>query len=424
MRVLHAIWDGGGNVSPQLAIARTLVERGHDVTLLGNRCQRECVEATGAAFRAYGHAPDNDSSNPETDILRDWEARTPPGAFARVRDRLMYGPARLFARDVLEALDESPADVVAWDYLLLGTGLGAERAGVSSAAVVHTVYPLPTDGVPPFGLGLMPARGALGRARDALLASIFRRMFAPGLSALNEARAELGLEPFSTPFDQLAGADLVLVLTSPAFDFAGPAALPSNVRYPGPVLDPGPPGSWDSPWRADDPRPLVLASFSTTYMDQQDLARITVEALAGLPVRALVTTGPAIDATRLSAADNVEVRQRVPHAAVLPEADLVITHAGMGTVHAALAAGVPLVCMPGGRDQNDVAARVVFHGAGIRTGRGASAAKLRRIVSQALADHSLRDAAERMASAFAGHDGAARAADELERLGGSAGQLE
>ena len=416
MRVLQAIWDGGGNTAPQLEIAAELVRRGHEVRVLGHRCQRERVERSGATFLAYRHAPDGDASRPETDLLRDWEARTPIGAFARVRDRLMYGPSALFARDVVEALEHQPADVVAWDYLLLGAGMGAERAGVRSAAVIHTVYPLPAPGLPPFGQGLMPARGAAGRLRDRVLGVAFRRAFAPGLRAANDSRRGLGLGELDTPFDQLLGADALLVLTSPEPDFAGDVELPPHVRFTGPIVPDAPPGSWESPWAADDERPLVLVSFSTTFMDQQRLAERVVEALAGLPARALLTTGPAIDGARLPSAANIEIRRVVPHAAVLPEASLMVTHAGMGTVHAALTAGVPLVCLPDGRDQGDVAARVVQRGAGVRARPGASARTLRRVIAQSLGDASLRDGARRLAAAFAQERGAARAADELEAL--------
>jgi UDP:flavonoid glycosyltransferase YjiC (YdhE family) len=369
------------------------------VTVLGHRVQREKAEATGAAFRAYRHAPDADASRPETDLLRDWEAHTPIGAFARIRDNLMYGPAAAFARDVLEAGD---ADVIAWDYLVLGLGLGAEHRRIPNAAIVHTPYPLPAPGVPPFGLGLQPGP----RARDAVLARVLARTFTPGMKALNAARAELGLAPHTGPYDQVANADRVLVLTAPEWDFAGDAPLPPNVRFCGPA------GVTARGGEKDDP-PLVLASFSTTFMDQRDLLARAIEALGDLPVRGLVTTGPSVDPARLPARGNVEVRDFVPHADVLPRASLVVTHAGLGTVHAALAHGVPLVCVPGGRDQNDVAARVVARGAGVRT----SKRKLRPAIERALADPSLAAGAQRMAEAFAHHDGAARAADELEALG-------
>jgi MGT family glycosyltransferase len=416
VRFLHPIWDGGGNVAPQLALAGELAARGHEVRVMGDPCQEARVVARGLAFRAYRHAPHGDASSAETDLLRDWEPKTPIGAFGRVRDRLMYGPAGRFARDVLEALEEEPADAVVWDYLVLGAGLGAEKAAVRSVAAIHMVYPLPAPGVPPFGLGLQPAGGAAGRLRDAALGRVLERMFRPGLEPLNAARIELGLDPLDSPFDAVARADLALVMTSPAFDFAGSVELPPNVRYIGPHVDPAPPEAWESPWDADDRRPLVLASFSTTYMAQERLARRVVEALGELPVRGLVTTGPAIDAAALPERDNVALRRYVPHAAVLPEADLVVTHSGIGTVHAALAAGVPIVGIPCGRDQDDVAARVVFHGAGVRVAKGASASKLRRAIEGVLAEPTHRAAARALAQTFARERGAAAGADAIEQL--------
>jgi len=418
MKVLQSIWDGGGNTSPQLAIGRELRARGHEVTVLGNRVQRERVEREGLRFRPYRRAPDADSSSRETDLLRDWEAKTPLGAFARLRDRLMYGPAELFARDVLDALEADSADVVVWDYLLLGAGLGAERAGLPSVAVIHHINPIPRDGVPPFGPGFPPANGKPGELRDAVVRRVLERSFMPGLAALNRARADLGLPPLDGPFDQLLDSDLVLVLTSTALDFEG--TLPPNVRYTGPALGAAASAEWDSPWAPDDDRPLVVASFSTTYMDQQDLAERTVEALAALPVRGLLTAGRAIDPSRLPAAPNVEVREFVPHSAVFDEASLVVTHAGMGTVHAALAAGVPLLCIPDGRDQNDIAIRVATRGAGIHVRRSAKAPAIRRAIEAALADEGLRREAERLGQVLRNENGAVRSADALEAVAATA----
>ena len=55
----------------------------------------------------------------------------------------------------------------------------------------------------------------------------------------------------------------------------------------------------------------------------------------------------------------------VRHGAVLPHADLVIDHAGLGTVLAALAHGLPQLCVPLGRDQPANAAAVSRTGAGV-----------------------------------------------------------
>lgn len=415
MRVLQVLWDGGGNVPQQLLIARGLVGRGHEVRILAPSSLRQRIERAGATYVAYELAPEGSMASPEEDFIRDWEAKTPIGAFARYRDRLIYGPSLLFARDTIAALERHPADVVAFDYLVLGAGVGAEAAGAPSAMIIHNVYPFPAEGVPPFGQGLKPARGPLGRARDAALTRVFMRSFAPGLKALNAARAELGLDPLGAPFEQLERADLALVLTSPEFDFAGKAPLPANVRYAGPVLDHGAAG-WESPWPEGDARPLVLGSFSTTYQAQDKLARAFVEALRGLPARGLLTTGPAVNITDAPIPENVEVREWAPHGPVLAEAGAAVCHAGLGTVHAALAAGVPLVCVPHGRDQDDTAVRVLEAGAGVRLPRKAGSRKLRTAISSVLEDPTFREGAERMASAFAKEDGATRVAEELEAL--------
>ena len=66
-----------------------------------------------------------------------------------------------------------------------------------------------------------------------------------------------------------------------------------------------------------------------------------------------------------------------------------ITHAGHGSVVRALAHGVPLVCVPMGRDQNDMAARVVYHGLGERLRlKEMSAFELGRLIDRVLSDPS------------------------------------
>jgi MGT family glycosyltransferase len=170
----------------------------------------------------------------------------------------------------------------------------------------------------------------------------------------------------SHPFDQLQRLSSHLVLTSAAFDFQSTKPAPQLV-YAGPELDdPAWSNPWRSPWPASDRRPLVLVGFSTTFQNQIDVLRRVIDALSRLDVRAVVTAGPAIDTAMLPTAPNVHVCVSAPHSELMKQASAVVTHCGHGTVIRALAAGVPLVCMPMGRDQNENAARVVFRGAGVR----------------------------------------------------------
>jgi MGT family glycosyltransferase len=413
---LFVDWEGGGNLPPALTVARRLVERGHTVRFLGEPCNQQEIEATGSAFVSYVHAPHRDNKLPESDFIRDWEARTPFQAFARTRERLMFGQASAYAQDVLEELAAHPADAVAVDFPLFGALVGAEHAHVPTAVLNTTIYRLPAPGLPPSGLGLLPAAGPFGRMRDALLNALISRLFALGLPDLNAARSRLGLAPLSHPFQQLEHADLFLVLTSPAFDFTA-RRLPPKVRYVGPQLDellwvqP-----WSSPWPADHPDPLVVVSLSTSFQHQGALLQRVMDALGGMWVRALVTLGPTLAPEDFQAPANVVIRTSAPHGRVFPEAAAVVTHAGHGTVMRALAYGLPLVCIPMGRDQNDVAARVVARGAGLRLSAKASTSALRQAIQRVLDEASFRDQARHLARAIAEEARQPLAAEALEAL--------
>ncbi|HEV2150244.1 MAG TPA: nucleotide disphospho-sugar-binding domain-containing protein [Longimicrobiaceae bacterium] len=415
-RYLFVLWEGGGNVPPQLTLARKLLQRGHRVRVLADPCIREDAEAAGCTFVPFTRAPHRHDRTVESDIIRDWEARTPLQAFARLRDRIMFGPALRYAEDVLEELGREAADVVAVDYTLLGAASGAERAGVPVALMVHTVYQFPSPGMPAPGPGFLPMGGPLGRVRDALFGRLFLRVFATGLPVLNQARAALGLEPLRDLWQAIEGADRALVLTSRAFDYEA-AALPANVRYVGPqVEDPAWTGPWESPWPSDHPDPLVVVSLSTTPQGQAGLLQRVVDALAGMPVRALVTTGPAVDPESIRAAANVVVRRSAPHARVFREASAVVTHAGHGTVIRALAAGVPLLCLPMGRDQPDIAARVVHRGAGVRLSPRAGVPALRKALVRVLEEPGFRERAAAISRTIAEEVRRDDAVGELEAL--------
>jgi MGT family glycosyltransferase len=408
-RVLVALWDGGGTVPPELAVVRGLVERGHDVTVIGDAVLAAEVAATGAAHVPWTTAPQHATRRPEDDFVQDWEAKTPLQLFARVRDRFLTGPARHFADDVAAELRRRPADVLVSSSLLFGAQIGAEAAGVPVVLLSPNVYGLPGTDQPPLGTGWSPARGPLGRTRDRLFGRLMERMFDSGLAALNAARAAHGLAPLAHTLDQVRRHRTV-VLIEAAFDF--PMTPPPNVRYGGAQLDDP---SWAAPWSPPPgDEPLVLVAMSSTYQAQlPDLQRIAA-ALGTLPVRGLITAGPALDPSALTVPPNVQVVASAPHSEVLRHAAAVVTHGGHGTVAKALAADVPLLVMPMGRDQGDNAARVVAHGAGLRLKRSARPSAIAGALRRVLEDPSFGAAAARLGSAVRAGSGPAVAIEEVE----------
>jgi UDP:flavonoid glycosyltransferase YjiC (YdhE family) len=127
--------------------------------------------------------------------------------------------------------------------------------------------------------------------------------------------------------------------------------------------------SWDPPapepeWLREPGEPWVLVTCSTEYQGDEALAAAAIDALRGEPVRVVVTLADAHGA-ELPSAPNARVERFVPHGPVLERAAAVVCHGGMGIVQKSIARGVPVVAVPFGRDQPEVARRVVESGAGV-----------------------------------------------------------
>ncbi len=257
-----------------------------------------------------------------------------------------------------------------------------------------------------------PARGAVGRVRDRVSFALVNMLWQGGIHTLNDARAEYGLDPLAHLWDQWDHANRVLMLTGSAFDDPPPDA--PNVRYVGPVLDDIPAeGALTLP-PGDDP--LVVVGLSSSYMQQSDLLRRIAQALSQLPVRGVITTGPAIDPLDVPAAENVLVVRAAAHTELIPKANLVITHAGHGTLIKAIAAGVPTLCVPLGRDQPDNAARAKRHGVAVVLSSRSSSATIAKAVRQMLSEPSYRTAADDLGAQIRAEISSGALLAELERL--------
>jgi MGT family glycosyltransferase len=378
-RYLIVTWDGAGNLVPTLGIARNLVDVGHDVRLLGHGTIGGRATELGARFTSL--------AQPE-----DWDHMDNPDDFAAevelLMDQLCFSTA--IASDVAAELDREPTDVVMVDCMLFSALNVAQASGLPTATLFHTPY------------------------------TVFRggplvEMFSPGLDRLNAQRTELGLAPVATLGDVHDACDVALVALPTEFEpHAGDA--PNVVRI-GPVLD-APPlvSTTDEVDVKDGSPPAVLVSLSTSEQGQAGLLQRIVDAVAALPVRAIVTTGPSIDPATVTAGANTQVVSYVPHAELLPSTSLVITHAGLGTVMAALGHGVPLLCMPMGRDQFFNAERVQTLGAGRMLIADVEVSAIVDAARAVLDDASCRAVAKQMAITISGYGGASDAVNALEAL--------
>jgi len=410
-KFLIALQEGGGDTPPIVSVARGLVDAGHDVSALADPVLRPEVDAAGVRYLPWNEAHARTTFAAEEDFARDWEPRTPLGKFKRFREHIAFGPSTGYARDVAAQIERDRPDAVVATAVGFGAQAGAEAGGVPFVPVLTTSYLIAGTGGVPYGSGLTPPHNALDRARQSVLDRVALKLWATGAPALNEARRAVGLAPVDHPFEQFARAARFLVLTSRSFDFPV-ERLPANVRYVGPRLaDPEWVGGW-SPPPGDEP--LVLVGLSSTYMAQEDLLQRIADGLRQLPVRGLITLGPAVESPELTTPENVTVVQSAPHAQVLEHASAVISHGGHGTLIKALAAGVPALAMPLGRDQPDNAARLEHSGAGLKLKPSAKPAAIAAAVSELLRDERYSAAAGRIAAAIRDETATDLAVAELE----------
>ena len=128
MKILVAGWDSGGGVEAVQTVVGRAVARGHQVRVLGTEGLRSRFESAGGTFLRYKYAPDNDISQPETDLVKVWQTRNPRASGGGSGTGSCAGLPE-FCRDVAEELQREAADVAVIDTMIPAALFGAEVAG-------------------------------------------------------------------------------------------------------------------------------------------------------------------------------------------------------------------------------------------------------------------------------------------------------
>ncbi|WP_187368880.1 glycosyltransferase [Baekduia soli] len=250
-------------------------------------------------------------------------------------------------------------DVVVADILTLAPALAAELEGVPWATLVPHVDPRGHPGFAPYSLGARLPRTELGRRAWGLLDPLLERGVQLGRRELNATRARLGLPPLAHVHGGIS-RQLALIGTFPQLEYPREPPEPAT-HVVGPLQWEPPFGDVDLP-EGDPSWPLVLVAPSTAQDAEQHMLRAALEGLAGLPVRVLASTnhrplpGPAVVPA------NARLVDWVSYSRTMPRCDLVVCHAGHGTLVRALSAGCVVVACPAAGDMNENAARVDWAG--------------------------------------------------------------
>jgi len=160
---------------------------------------------------------------------------------------------------------------------------------------------------------------------------------------------------------------------------------------------------------------LVYLSLGSLASADVELMQRLVEVLGKTEHRYIVSKGPQADLYDL--ADNMVGAEFLPQPAILPQADLVITHGGNNTVTESWYFGKPMIVLPVFWDQYDNAQRVDELGLGVRLATYAfEDEQLTGAIDRLLADERLKARLAKTSARLRSNPGTVKAADLIERL--------
>ena len=164
-------------------------------------------------------------------------------------------------------------------------------------------------------------------------------------------------------------------------------------------------------------RPLIYATMGTV-VPIAPLIGWLIDGLSPLEANVVITTGTGFDSSSLGALpENVHVEQFIPQSLLLEHCDLIVSHAGFGTVLGAMQHGVPMILLQLAADHWYNAERCVELGVAYTVGRDARTPDgLRDLARDALADETLRTNSAAMQAAFADLPDVSQAVPLLEQL--------
>ncbi|WP_156688981.1 glycosyltransferase [Mycobacterium sp. Marseille-P9652] len=372
MRVAVVAGPDPGHSFPAIALCQRFAEAGDEPTLF-----------TGAEWLDTARAAGLDAA--ELDGLAATDDDVDAGA------RIHRRAARMAVLNVPALRDLAP-DLVVSDVITAGGGMAAELLGIPWVELCpHPLY-MPSKGLPPIGSGLAPGTGLRGRLRDAVMRALTARSWRAGLRQRAAVRVEIGL-PAADP-----GPRRRLIATLPALEVPRPD-WPAEAVVVGPLHFEPTDRVLDIP--AGD-GPVVVVAPSTALTGAEGLAEVALRCL--VPEETL-PPGSRLVVSWLGGPDLTVPPWAVVglgrQADLLAHADLVICGGGHGMVAKTLLAGVPLVVVPGGGDQWEMANRVVRQGSG-RLIRPLTADALVAAVGEVLSSPGYRDAARAAGASVAG----------------------
>jgi UDP:flavonoid glycosyltransferase YjiC (YdhE family) len=412
------------------AIAKALVDRGHQVVWLVSPEHERLVAATGARF-----APTRQIAEVDAALMAEDPQTALGNARARMRGRVLAEVA-----DYRRVLADFDADCILADVLPLGAR-AIEDLGEIPVFATLGVIPMgySADTCPQWGSGWRPPKSKLALLLNRLHHRLNHWVFYPlilSLPFINPQRRKLRLGSIALgqPAEmytysphlhiQASCAELeyhdqtVAEQPTPSLRvrYVGPLVLQSGQRLESDAL----PAWWEGIGAHSH---VVGLTQGTLAMDPSVLIIPAIQALmadASLDIVLVVTT-PFVEDIREKLGENLPPNLHLvswfPYHILLPRLSALVTNGGYGGITQALTHGVPVVCAGRTEDKIDTAARVAWVGAGIDLKTNTPSQKqLLTAVKTILQDESYKQNARRVGETLRSLGGAEAACESLEEL--------
>lgn len=335
LRVVFATVGSRGDVQPMLALAQSMVARGHVALIAAPPNFEPWVRSFGFEFAPLGV---------DTQVFlaenRDIMTGKPVKMF-RAMSRYFNEQFALQARQLKPACAQ--ADAVIYGGLAFAVPTVADYLNLPALGVLYTTCILPSSQHPPIGI---PWHGLPHWLNDFLWWANALLGDSLGLKTLNTVRASFDLPPVEHLrhhlFEQhplVIAADEVLFPPDPLWQGRYPYA--NFIFFDDPAtLDP----ELDA-WLARGEAPVFVGFGSMLGKGTDRIERMIVEAVRATGRRCIVAAGWAgFGAGTLP--PGWRVVRDAPHALLFPRTAVVVHHGGSGTTAQALRAGVPQVLLP------------------------------------------------------------------------------
>ena len=382
MKIVFFNIPAHGHTNPTLGVVRELISRGHQVWYYSYNIMREKIQRAGATFISC------DDYDMEQKLSAKDAVRI--GKDMAFSTKILVDTTLALDDKVCKEMTELKPDCIVADSMALWGKAVALKLGIPFVSSTTT-----------FAFNKDSAR-VMKQGIGDLLKMIFS---IPKIAREIKRLQDKGY-PVKNIIDIIGNDENThtIVYTSPEFQ---PCSDTFSDKYA--FVGPSIRESSEQIERKRDK--LIYISMGTVNNDMMPFYKACISAFKNSAYQVIMSVGNlvSIDEFR-ELPENISVFSYVDQLAVLKQANVFVTHAGMNSVNESLYFGVPLVMLPQTSEQRGVSHRVLELGAGIKLDKKTS---VLNAVNEILANNKYKENAKKIASDFKTCSGAEGAADKI-----------